>query len=244
MSTIDLLLIAIMFVASFASGLAGFAFALIATGTTLHLLPPLDAVPLVLAGSLAAQAVSLVVLRGSVTWHRLAPFLIGGIIGIPLGTELLRLADPELFRFWLGVFLVAYSGFMLVRKPGPPLEMNSPALALAADFVIGFIGGVMGGFAGLSGAVPTIWCGLRGWPRDEQRGVYQPYIVVMQLASLLWVGHRLTISPNVPWLFLLTLPAMLLGTWLGIKLYKRIDDVLFRRIILLLLLLSGGVLIF
>jgi uncharacterized membrane protein YfcA len=239
-SETDILLIGITVIAGFASGLAGFAFALIATGTMLHLLPPFQAVPLVLASSLVAQGVSLAVLRGDVAWHKLWPFVLGGILGIPLGTELLLIADAGLFRFWLGLFLVAYSLFMLFRRAGQPIRFGGKP----ADFAIGVIGGIMGGFAGLSGAIPTIWCGLRGWPREEQRGIYQPYIIVIQLGSLLWVGHSVPMSEGFPMLFLKTLPALVIGVWAGLHLYKRIDDVLFRRIILLMLLISGGVLIF
>jgi len=39
------------------------------------------------------------------------------------------------------------------------------------------------------------------------------------------------------------LPALLVPTWLGIKLYRRISEAAFRRIILLLLLGSGCVLV-
>ena len=52
----------------------------------------------------------------------------------------------------------------------------------AADGVVGFGGGVLGGAAGLSGPLPTIWCGLRGWNRSRQRAVYQPF----NLAVLSW----------------------------------------------------------
>jgi uncharacterized membrane protein YfcA len=34
------------------------------------------------------------------------------------------------------------------------------------------------------------------------------------------------------------------GTWLGMKLYGRLDEATFRKIVLVLLLLSGAVLVF
>ena len=40
-------------------------------------------------------------------------------------------------------------------------------------------------------------------------------------------------------LFLIGLPALLLGTWAGFALYGRIDEGMFRRIVLWLLLASG-----
>jgi uncharacterized membrane protein YfcA len=40
-------------------------------------------------------------------------------------------------------------------------------------------------------------------------------------------------------LYLLGLPAMLGGLWVGFKLYGKLDDAGFRRLLLILLLLSG-----
>jgi uncharacterized membrane protein YfcA len=40
-------------------------------------------------------------------------------------------------------------------------------------------------------------------------------------------------------LFLLGLPMLLAGTWVGMKLYGRLDEASFRRVVLILLLLSG-----
>jgi len=45
-----------------------------------------------------------------------------------------------------------------------------------ADGAIGFAGGILGrGLAGLSGALPTVWATLRGWGKDERRGVFQAF---------------------------------------------------------------------
>jgi uncharacterized protein len=38
------------------------------------------------------------------------------------------------------------------------------------------------------------------------------------------------------------LPALLAGTWLGLKLFGRLDEASFRKIVLVLLLASGAVL--
>ena len=43
--------------------------------------------------------------------------------------------------------------------------------------------------------------------------------------------------------FALMLPAVLLSTWLGATLYRRLSDLAFRRMVLSLLLMSGVVLL-
>jgi len=230
----DLALIATAFVAALASGLAGFAFALVANGAFLQILPPTTAVPVVLAGSVIAQLFSVFALREAISWPRLWPFLLGGMLGVPLGAWALLAIDPTAFHVIVGAFLVAYSLYALTARP--PAFDNAGRLA---DGVVGWIGGVMGGLAGLSGAVPTVWCQHRGWPRDQQRGVYQPYIVAMQILALaaLLAGGAVD-GATLP-VMALTLPAILAGTFAGMRLYARVNDRQFRLIVLLLLMASG-----
>jgi uncharacterized membrane protein YfcA len=234
----DLALIATAFAASLASGLAGFAFALVANGAFLQILPPTTAVPVVLAGSLIAQLFSVFALREAVSWPRLWPFLLGGMIGIPLGAWALLAIDPTAFKIVVGLFLVAYSVYALLAHP--PQIRGGGRLA---DGAIGWVGGVMGGLAALSGAVPTVWCQLRGWSKTEQRGVYQPYIVVMQALGLAALSAGGAIDRATLPVMALTLPAILIGTFAGLRLYARVNDRQFRLIVLLLLLASGTALL-
>jgi len=41
-------------------------------------------------------------------------------------------------------------------------------------------------------------------------------------------------------LFLIGLPALALGTWAGLRLFGKLDDQAFRRVVLVLLLVSGA----
>lgn len=227
------------FVAAVASGLAGFAFALVASAVFLHLRVPADATPLVLAASLLSQSFSILSLRDAIDWRRLAPFLIGGVAGIPLGVLLLQSVSPEPLKRAIGVFLVVYAVYMLVRGVPRPIRFGGAPL----DGAVGFVGGVLGGLGGLSGAIPTPWTALRGWSKSEQRGVYQPYIFVMQAVALVYLYSEGGIGPQAVSDFLWCLPAVALGVWLGLRLYARVDDATFRRIVLVLLLASGVVLV-
>ena len=102
---------------------------------------------------------------------------------------------------------------------------------------------MLGGITGLAGILVTIWSGLRGWPKDVQRTVFQPVAVAIFLMSALWIGAKGAITPEVIRLFLIGLPALFAGTWLGLKLFGRLDEPMFRKIVLVLLLVSGALLI-
>ena len=95
----------------------------------------------------------------------------------------------------------------------------------------------------LAGIIVTIWCGLRGWPKDEQRTVFQPVGVAVFAMSAAWLGASGAVNADTIWLFLIGVPVLLAGTWLGLRLYGRVDDAGFRKIVLALLLTSGAMLI-
>jgi uncharacterized membrane protein YfcA len=114
---------------------------------------------------------------------------------------------------------------------------------VAAAIWLHILGGIVGGATGLAGIVPTLWASVRGWTKDEQRAVFQPVAVAIFVGCALWLGGTGTVDHETMRLFVLGLPALLLGSWLGLKLYGRLDEAGFRRIVLGLLLLAGLALI-
>ena len=102
---------------------------------------------------------------------------------------------------------------------------------------------MLGGATGFAGIVATIWCQLRGWPKDQQRAVFQPVGVATFAMSAMWLGGQGSVSREVVWLFVLGLPVLLAGTWAGLKLYGRLDEAQFRKVVLILLLASGVMLL-
>ena len=113
----------------------------------------------------------------------------------------------------------------------------------ALDSGVGVLNGILGGSTGLAGILPMIWCGLRGWPKDEQRAVFQPTAVATFLMIIIWLGGAGAVTADVLRLFVIGLPALIAGTWLGWKLYGKLDEATFRKIVLGLLLVSGVTLV-
>ncbi|HEB79947.1 MAG TPA: sulfite exporter TauE/SafE family protein [Rhodospirillales bacterium] len=227
------------FLAAFAVGVVGFAGALVASAVWLQVMSPTDAVPLILATGIATHTLSLTSMRRAVSFSRLWPFLAGGAIGVPAGTWLLSNAEPRPFHLAIGLFLIAYSLFGLAL---PRLRTVTYG-GCWADGMVGLAGGVLGGAAGLSGVAPTMWSGLRGWPKEEQRGVYQPFILIIHGMSLGWLAASGALNDTLAKNILMSLPALILGVWLGLRLFNRVDETQFRRVVLFLLLLSGVALV-
>jgi uncharacterized membrane protein YfcA len=227
------------FAAALVAGLAGFAFGLVAAAVWLHVLTPVQTASLIIAFGLIVQGIAVWKLRRALQWRRLWPFLLGGLVGVPLGVALLGLANPDYMRAGVGVLLIAYSVHGLARPAMKPV-----AAGARTDAGVGLLNGILGGATGLAGIIVTIWCGLRGWPKDVQRTVFQPVGVSVFAMSALWLGASGAVGLDTLRLFAIGLPILLAGTWLGLKLYGRVDDAGFRKIVLTLLLVSGVALMF
>jgi uncharacterized membrane protein YfcA len=229
---------AIVFAAAALSSIGGFAFSALCGALLFHVMAPVSAVQLMIVCSIAIQTLSVVALRNAIDWSLLARFLLGGVVGLPLGVYLLLHLDAAVYKLTLGGLLVAYGAFMLVR-PAATVRWRSASIDVSA----GLLGGITGGFAGFPGAFVTIWCALQGEAKDRQRGVYQPFILIMQILALAAIsgaapGPRLiAFSHGLSALFYV--PAALLGTWCGLGWYSRLSDAQFRTIVNLLLIASG-----
>lgn len=229
------ILIAGAFAAALVIGAVGFADALILNAVWLHIMEPAAAIPLVVTCALFMHIAPMYKLRNTLDFSRLPPFVIFGVLAVPLGVWALGYVSPDIFRTTIALLLITYGIWMLVR----PNTSIGAAGGKLADSAVGLAGGFLGGFAGLSGLAPTIWVGLRGWAKDTQRGVYQPFVVIMHALGIVIFA----VSGLITWQTLQDLawclPAVFVGSWLGVKLYPYLNEALFKRIILALILLSG-----
>ncbi len=223
----------------FVLGLTGFGNGLTAYGFWLHVLTPQLGAPLIAIGSIISHLLMFPGFRHAISPARFMPFIIGGLVGIPLGTVLLTIISAPAFKLVGGGLLASYS--IITLCGGLTLRVRSETPL--ADPLIGFIGGIFGGLASLSGPILTVWCDLKGWPKDEQRGTYQPYNFAMLSAALVAFGVAGLLTMALLKLAALSLPATLTGMWLGRRLYGKIDDRQFRKVVLGLLALSGLTLI-
>ena len=223
----------------FVSGLAGFGTALMALGIWLYILPPSAAVPLVLICSVVAQTATLPSMWKSFDLTLVWPFLIGGLLGVPLGTMLVAHADPNIFKLTVGILLLVFPTALYFSAP-----MAFEFGGKIADGIVGFIGGILGGLAGLSGLPPPIlWASVRGWGKDERRGVFQTFNWTVLFVALCLQTASGLVAREVIWLAVLAFPGTVLGSWIGARLYHALSDRNFRDVVLGMLFLSGAILV-
>jgi len=233
-ATHSLLVAAILAISALVASIAGFAFCALAGSAFAYVaLDPVEAVQTMVLCSTAIQLYAVWKIRRAIRWSAMLPMLAAGAAMVPLGVLLLLHVEAEWYGVGLGAFLCAYGTWAVFRRDDFIVRGS-----VSRDVAAGALGGLAGGLAGLSGSFVAIWCSMRGWSKDAQRAVYQPFILVMQvwtLVCLRWLAARET--PLLEgWHYV---PFALLAGIAGFAIYERLTHAQFRAVVSGLLMLSG-----
>lgn len=226
----------------FINGLSGSGTALFALGFYLIVLDPVTAVAIVALMSVLAGLQGLWLVRSEIFARpkRMMRFVLPGLCGVPLGLMLLSIIDASFLRLSIAALLILFGLYFGFRTALPTLSRPTPWI----DSGIGFTGGVLGGSAAVSGALPLLWLSLRPWPKGETRAVLQPFNVAILCTTVILLATKGAYDATAGRALLVTIPTGLIAAQIGIFVFKRLSDTGFRRLLILLNLAMGlGILI-
>lgn len=228
------------FVAGFVNGFAGFGTALIASGFWFLFLPSEIVPPLIIVCAVAGQLVGLWKLSGALDWGKSSYLISGGVFGVPIGAALLTFLSPEMIKAIIGFFLIAYA---MLQFKGVPDIIKTPHQDGLVDRCVGFVGGIFGGFAGLSGPFPLVWLQLNKLSSTEQRARYQPFnLLILGFATIAMALIGRLDAQLYPYA-IVALPCSLVGAAIGVRAFLGVSTQVFQRAVLGLLLVSGSIIV-
>jgi hypothetical protein len=152
----------------------------------------------------------------------------------PLGVALLVHIDAKLYAAVLGAIVTGYGGYVLLRRKARVVHGTA-----WHDVLAGALGGVLGGLSGTPGLAVTIWCSMRGWDKVQQRAVYQPFILAMQVVTVACLACSAVPHTDVL-RYASFVPFALMGAVGGFALYRRMTTRQFQAALSILLLVSGA----
>ena len=229
-----LILLSGAFLGAFVQGATGFGSGLLINAFWLHIMEPTHAIPLNVVTSLFISGVPIYKLRKKLDFSKLKQFAIFGVVGIPIGMYLLVISDPSKLKFSIGILLVIYALLML-KISSFSINVNNKSI----NNLVGFISGIIGGLTALLGIIPVAWFSIQRLPKNTKRGTYEPFIFITSIAAIISFAFAGLYKIEMIFDLLKIIPALLVGSWLGIKIYNKINDNLFRKVVLGLILLSG-----
>jgi len=228
-----LLLFLVALLAAFTQSLTGFGSALVSMAVLPGLIGIRTAAPLVTLITVTIDVALLARYRQALNLRAIWRLVVALVLGVPLGILVLRRVDERFVLAILGVVIAGYALYALLSPRLPRLE--HPAWA----YGFGFIAGVLGGAYNTSGPPVVIYGNCQRWPPSEFKGNLQGFFLVNDL--LVIAGHALSqnLTPLVWRDYLIVLPALMVGLFVGGRLDRRVDPALFRKIVLVLLVVMG-----
>jgi uncharacterized membrane protein YfcA len=234
----DVWVVMIIFVATLVRSSLGFGDALLA----MPLLGMLVGFPMAtpLMGMVAPTISSLILLSDwrKVEWQINRHLILATILGIPFGLLLLRYAPGMWVKGILGVLLIGFGLFRLMKPNTPELKQRRFAYAF------GILAGILGAAYNTNGPPVVVYGSLRRWSPERFRATLQGYffptgmfILLGQAAAGLWSAHVLR-------LYFYSLPFVLVAIWVGGRLNRRISFVNFERVVFIALVVFGAMLLF
>jgi uncharacterized membrane protein YfcA len=236
-ATVDILLV--VFVATFIRSAFGFGEALIAVPLLALFLPLKVAAPLAvlvsitIAGVVVAQDWRKIHVR-STGW-----LVVSTLLGTPVGVMLLSSSHQRAVTTTLAIFIITFSIYSLVGKKPPELKEDNRAWL----FGCGFCAGVLGGAYGMNGPPLVIYGAMRRWSAQHFRATLQGYFLPASIVGMF--GYWLTglWVPAVTHDYLICLPVLLPGIWLGRLVNHRLRGDTFLKYVYCGLAATGAMLL-
>jgi uncharacterized protein len=222
-----------VFISAIIRQISGFGFALVAMPLVTMILGIRVATPFV---AIAATTVGLIMIRSN--WReadrRILLQLTGwALLGVPFGILLFGYLPEEWVKRGLGALLVFYSLFALLQ-PQLPLVRNDWLTGLC-----GVMSGVLTGAYNTGGPPVVVYGTLRHWSPEQFRATLQLFFVL--ITGIAMIGHGLAglWTVEIWWLYLYSLPGLILGQLLGDKLHRMMPRHYFNRVVYGMLIVSG-----
>src|SRR6266436_2374437 len=143
--------------------------------------------------------------------------------------------DPAIMQATIGALLILYGLGSLMLPAIVPIKSGGAAVDAGA----GLLNGLLSGAVGFTGRVIDTWCRLLAWPREIKRPVFQYVGLFVFVVSAFCLGAQGAINDNTFSLFIVSLPAVVIGTWLGKRVRDQIDEAGIRIVVLILVMASG-----
>lgn len=234
MDLTSFLIAAVVFVGCFTQSLTGFGVALVMMAVLPSIIGLQFAAPLVALVGMILEMLMLLRYRATLQFKSIAGMLVASVVAIPFGVLYFRRLDEGIALFVLGLVIISYALYALIGFRLP--QLKHPGWAWA----FGFLGGLLGGAYNTAGPPVVVYGNCRRWLPQEFKSNLTGYFIVGSLVvvSTHWASGNFT--SGVWSNFLISLPPLFLGFFLGQGMDKWINPELFRRIVLVLLIVLGA----
>ena len=226
--------IGIAFLAASCQSLTGFGFALVMVPLlSLFWDVKLAVVTTTLLGTAALMPLVVEAWEHVRIW-KVMPLVVGSMVGVPFGLLILDRIDPEALKIFVAAVVIGAS-LILYFAPRMRVGGSGPVAPVA----VGVFSGILRASTSMGGPPVILYTLGREQEAEEFRATLLAFFVPSSLVTLLGLGIAGRLTPKVAGTAAVALPAMVLGLVAGIWLRARVDEELFRTLVLVVLVLSS-----
>ena len=209
--------ILVLFVATLVRSAFGFGEALIAVPLLALTMPVKEAAPLAVLVSITIAFVILLQDWRLVHFRSAGWLVLFTLMGIPLGLLLLRTVSESAVKAILASIIIAFSAHALLSRRKHELKDDRFA------WFFGFNAGILGGAYGMNGPPLAIYGALRRWTPEYFRATLQAYFLPASVAGMAGYAMAGLWTPAVNHFYFFSLPGVLLASFLGRILNRRMQ---------------------
>jgi len=228
----------IVFLAGLTQGLSGFGSVLLSLPLLAMFIDIKTVIPLVALIGLTITTMILIQMWKHLDWKKVYPLFLGSFPGIPIGVFFLKILNKDMIQWILGVILIVYAVYSLFFRS------QSKGIGERWAYIFGFFAGCLGGALSAAGPPVIIYTSLQDWSKNKIKVTLQGFFVVSGSVVVFFHAVNGLTTGTVVRYFLVSVPLLILGTYVGSFFYGKIDEKGYRRVVLILLALLGAFMIY
>ena len=232
------LVLAIVFLATFIRSAFGFGEAMIAVPLLALFIPLPVATPLAVLLSITVAGIVVAQDWRHIHVRSAAGLILASVLGIPIGLLILTNPHQEFVRAALGLLILLFALYSLFGRSALRLEQEHRPLLL----LTGFVAGILGGAYGMNGPPLVIYGAMRRWTPQHFRATMQAYFLPASALGMIgfWSTGLWTRTVSVDYLY--CLPVVLPAIFVGRAVNRRLSAGVYLRYVYAGLAVIGTVL--
>jgi hypothetical protein len=228
----------IVTIAGFLQGLTGFGFGLITLPLLGLFFDIKTIIPLVVMLALCISLIQTFQFRKFIKLKDIYVLIAATVPGIPLGVYTLKQIPAGILAIGLGVLMIVFTTYQLLTKSAPRL------LGLSSTILAGLSSGILGGSIGAGGPPVIVYSTMQPWSKDQTKATLAFYFSISGMIISMTHAYTGLITQQVRHLFLISLPTLAIGIFLGTLAYTRISDREYKRLALVIVFFLGCMMLY
>ena len=219
--------------AGFIRGLSGFGFGLILVPILLLILQPTAVVIIVMFLTLLNSIFVVAFSFRRIDFKRIFPMSASSLLGIPLGIWIIGVIAPNVMKISIGILIIV---FAITVAKGFRKSFKSEKLSSGCA---GFLSGMFASSTGLAGPPAVLFMHSQNWSKEVIHPSLSAHFVFISSCSLVVLYLVGLIDLEIIPAATSMAPAMLIGVYLGMKVFHRINTRFFRNISIAIVICTG-----